>query len=88
MKVFLFSNIISSSLQLYLQINFVTNYVNIPRCLINGGVKINKGGGVGWSEIFVKFNKRGRNQNKRWVGFSKNPLILVMNEKRDINVYY
>ena len=22
------------------------------------------------------------------VGFSKNPLISVMNEKRDINVYY
>ena len=89
MKVFQFSNIISSSLQLYLQINFVTNYVNILRCLINGGVKINGGGGrCWWSEIFVKFNKRGGGQNKRWVGFSKNPLISVINEKRDINVYY
>ena len=52
-----------------------------------GDVKIKRG-----SEIFVKFNKKG-GQNKRggWVGgggvgISKNPLISVMNEKRDINV--
>ena len=48
----------------------------------------NKRGGEGWGlEIFVKFNKRGGGQNKREVGFSKNPLISVMNEKRDINVH-
>ena len=38
-------------------------------------------------EIFAKFIKRGR-QNKWGGGFgiSKNPLISVINEKRDINV--
>ena len=39
----------------------------------------NKWGDRGRSEIFVKFNKQG-------VRISKNPLISVMNEKRDINV--
>ena len=38
-------------------------------------------------DIFVKFNKRGGgSQNKRGVGILKYPLILVMNEKRDISV--
>ena len=40
-------------------------------------------------EIFVKFNKRGvKIQNKPGggVGISKNRLISVMNEKRDINI--
>ena len=41
----------------------------------------NKRGG---SEIFVKFNKHGG----QVIGISKCPLISVMNEKRDINVYY
>ena len=40
-----------------------------------GGQNKRMGGG---SEIFVKFNKRG-------VEISKNPLISVMNEKRDVN---
>ena len=48
--------------------------LNTFKCLINGGVKINRG-----SEIFVKFIKRG-------VGISKNLLKSVMNKKRDINV--
>ena len=48
----------------------------------------NKRGGEDWgSEIFVKIKKRGGGQNKREVGLSKNPLISVMNEKRDINVH-
>ena len=47
------------------------------RCLINGEVKIN-----GRSKTFVKFNKRGVKINRR-VGISKNPLILVINEKRE-----
>ena len=48
-----------------------------------GGFKINEGLG-----IFVKFNKRGGGgQNKRrGVGILKNPLTLVMNEKRDIYI--
>ena len=41
-------------------------------CLINGEDQHKRG-----SEIFVNLNKRG-------VG--KNPLILVMDEKRDINI--
>ena len=49
------------------------------------GVKINKG-----SEIFFEFSKwGGGGQNKQGgVGISKYPLMSVMNEKRDINVYY
>ena len=44
------------------------------RCLIKGGL-----------EIFVKFNKQ-RGQNKWGAGISKNLLISVINEKRDINI--
>ena len=46
-----------------------------------GDVKIKRG-----SEIFVKFNKKGGQNKRGGVGISKNPLISVMNEKRDINV--
>ena len=47
-----------------------------------------RGGG-----IFVKFNKRGSQNKSGWkggwggVGISKNPLMLVMNEKIDINFW-
>ena len=39
-------------------------------------------------EIFAKFNKRvgGRIKINGGVGISKNPLLSVINEKRDINV--
>ena len=58
------------------------------RCLINGG----EDGGVkikGGLKIFVKFNKRGRGERAKINGrseFQKNPLISVINEKRDINI--
>ena len=41
----------------------------------------------GRSEIFVKFNKRWGQNKRGGLEFQKNPLISVMNEKRDINVY-
>ena len=45
----------------------------------------NKQGG---RRFFVKFNKQGGQNKRGWggVGILKNPLILVMNKKRDINV--
>ena len=49
-------------------------------------VKINGGRGV---EIFVKFNKSVEGAGFKingGVGISKYPLILVTNEKRDVNV--
>ena len=54
--------------------------INTLRCRINGGVKINRG-----SKIFVKFNKQwGGGGGGGAVGISKNPLISVMNKKRDM----
>ena len=54
--------------------------------LNKGGVKINGG-----SEAFVKFNKRGAGGLVGFkidgvFGISRNSLISVMNENRDINV--
>ena len=75
-------------------INYLTNCSSTLRCLISGegggkgGRGEGRGGGVKIKrglEIFTKFNKRA-GQINGGVGISKNPLISVINEKRDINV--
>ena len=51
------------------------------------GVRINWGERGGGVEIFLIFNKQGgQNKWRGGGGISQNSLILVINEKRNINV--
>ena len=63
-----------------------SQYLYTVRCLINGVVKLNGGGCRRF--LLNLINRGGVKINGVGVGISNSPLMLVTNEKRDINVQY